>query len=221
MERSIMARIPGYNLHKASGNAVVRINRRDIYLGKHGSSESKRKYNRLISEFLASGRSPAYGSQPADITIAEVCLAYMRYCRAFYGTASTSEYHKVKPAVRVLNKLYGDTQAEAFSTLQLKACRESLCEPYLPKKRRGKRDGKKRLRSRKYVNRLMWRIVRLFKWASSEGLVSHTIYAVLKTVEPMRLGKCNLPGLADIQPVDEKLVEKTIPHCIAVSPGLE
>ena len=34
-------RIPAYCLHKASGQAVVRLNGRDVYLGGHDTPESK------------------------------------------------------------------------------------------------------------------------------------------------------------------------------------
>lgn len=48
-------RIPSYLLHKASGQALVRIGGRDIYLGRHGSAESKTKYARLIAEHFSNG----------------------------------------------------------------------------------------------------------------------------------------------------------------------
>ena len=50
------SRVPGYGLHKASGQAVVRLNGRDHYLGKHGSDESHARYERLIAEWLQNGR---------------------------------------------------------------------------------------------------------------------------------------------------------------------
>ena len=54
---STTTRLPKYRLHKPSGLAVVRLSGRDLYLGKHGTSESRNEYQRLISEWLsASGR---------------------------------------------------------------------------------------------------------------------------------------------------------------------
>ena len=43
-------RIPQYRLHRATGLGVVRLNGRDIYLGLHGTSESRQKYERVIAE---------------------------------------------------------------------------------------------------------------------------------------------------------------------------
>lgn len=40
----------------AKGYAVVRLNGRDFYLGSFGSPEAKTAYEKLIAEWLASGR---------------------------------------------------------------------------------------------------------------------------------------------------------------------
>jgi len=58
---------PKYTKHKASGQAVVRINGRDYYLGPHGSKVSVAEYDRLIAEWLANGRRlPSANSSPPD-----------------------------------------------------------------------------------------------------------------------------------------------------------
>jgi hypothetical protein len=46
-------RTPSLCLHKASGQAVVRLDGKDHYLGKYGSPESEAEYNRLIGEWFA------------------------------------------------------------------------------------------------------------------------------------------------------------------------
>jgi hypothetical protein len=43
-------RLPKYRLHKASGQAVVTLNGVDHYLGNHGSEDSKKAYQRKVSE---------------------------------------------------------------------------------------------------------------------------------------------------------------------------
>jgi hypothetical protein len=50
------SRIPKYRLHTPSGLAVVRLNDRDIYLGKHGTQESRQEYGRLIKEWLTNNK---------------------------------------------------------------------------------------------------------------------------------------------------------------------
>ena len=42
-------RIPKFRLHMASGQAVVTLSGRDVYLGKHGSEESHARYHDQIA----------------------------------------------------------------------------------------------------------------------------------------------------------------------------
>ncbi len=57
-----MAKAPSYRLHKPTGKAVVTVNYGDYYLGRHGTRESRRAYERLIKEWETTGRSSAFGS---------------------------------------------------------------------------------------------------------------------------------------------------------------
>ena len=43
---------------QANGQAVVRLDGRDVYLGRYGSPESRAEYDRLIADWLAAGRPP-------------------------------------------------------------------------------------------------------------------------------------------------------------------
>jgi hypothetical protein len=71
-------RLPSYRRHKPSGQAVVTLSGREIYLGRYGTKQSKPEYQRVVGEWLAAG-----GSLPsrADLTIAELCLAYWRWAK--------------------------------------------------------------------------------------------------------------------------------------------
>jgi len=48
--------VPSYRLHKQSRQAIVTLSGRDVLLGRHGTRESREKYNRVIAEWLAAGR---------------------------------------------------------------------------------------------------------------------------------------------------------------------
>ena len=67
-------RKPSYLLHKASGQARVRINGRDIYLGRHGSRESRELYDDLIAEWFASNSDV----RSYTLAIDDLCIPTMR-----------------------------------------------------------------------------------------------------------------------------------------------
>ena len=70
-------RAPAYCLHKATGQARVRINGRDHYLGPFGSRESRAQYDQLIADWRAGGQSGVqYGS-----TVSHLCLGYWEHCQ--------------------------------------------------------------------------------------------------------------------------------------------
>jgi hypothetical protein len=70
--------------HRGSGQAVVTIQGRDhYYLGPHGTKASKLGYDRLIAEWLASGRSTTYGKPDAPLTVALVVWDYLAYAKRY------------------------------------------------------------------------------------------------------------------------------------------
>ena len=85
-------RVPKYCHHKASGQAVVRIEGRDIYLGPHESPASRDEYDRLVGEWLVSGRrlpSSQRSSTDAVVTVNEVLVAYLRWAQDYYRIIQT------------------------------------------------------------------------------------------------------------------------------------
>lgn len=122
--------IPVLGRHAASGQARVRIDGRDFYLGKHGTPEAEERYRRLIAEWLSTNRTSARPSeQPQQsLTINELVLAYWRHAEVWYrkGGKPTPELTILKTPLKHLRKLYGSTPAAEFGPLKLKA---ALDEP--------------------------------------------------------------------------------------------
>jgi hypothetical protein len=48
-------RAPRYRLHKSTGQAIVTIDGKDIYLGKHRSAASREAYRRIVGEWMQHG----------------------------------------------------------------------------------------------------------------------------------------------------------------------
>ena len=156
-------RVPSYRLHKGSGQALVQINGERIYLGKHGSKESKEKYQRIVAEWLVSVRehkADGDGKRTApyrfDLSINEMLLAYWKFAEGYYAKDGkpTKEFVCMKHALRPLRKLYGTRRVRDFGPLALKAVREHMIAV---------EDL-----SRGVVNHRANRIKRAIKWAVSE-----------------------------------------------------
>ena len=105
-----MPRIPKYRLHKASGQALVAIDGKRIYLGKYGTAASREKYRRLVAEWLtetsptpADANAPCKASSASDISINEMILAYWHYAEGYYVDESwepTKELLNLKAALQ-------------------------------------------------------------------------------------------------------------------------
>ena len=159
-------KIPSYRRH-SSGQGRVTLAGKDYLLGPHGSAGSKRKYNKLVAEFIAGGQSQSFGVKPQELTLIELLAAYNKHLKSYYGVGPESEYHRFRPVRRGLMSLYGPEPAINYGPLQYKTTRAHLMLPTVVKRK----DGTKwvRTRSRQYINSLMKKVKRMFRWASAEG----------------------------------------------------
>lgn len=85
--------VPKYQKHKASGQAVVTINGRDYYLG---AKARKLEYDRLITEWLSSGRSLSFGASQPELTVVELVADYLRFAKGYYGEGSHGTFATMK-----------------------------------------------------------------------------------------------------------------------------
>ncbi len=81
-------RTPKYRRHKGSGQALVQLNGKRIYLGKYGTAESREKYRKLVAEFLAGGQTAGTGRNPFATRCIPCSRAAATTCwqRAMVGT---------------------------------------------------------------------------------------------------------------------------------------
>jgi integrase len=193
--------IPDYRKHRASGQAVVTLNGRDYYLGPHGTKVSKLEYDRIVAEWLASGRSPGFGASLEEVTIVELIADYVAFAKTYYGTGRTSEYHRLVRIMKLLRSLYGRTPAASFGVKEFKAVRQQLMNGDL---------------CRSYVNQTMQKVVALFKWAAAEGTIAASVPQNLSMVPGLRKGKCGLREADPVVPVEDAVVATTLPYVPAV-----
>lgn len=189
--------LPSYRLHRATGRAMVTINGQDIYLGKHNTKASLHEYDRVIAEYLASGRRHSSDINKKPATINQLILAYWKHSKGYYvkNGKPTSELAAVKTVLRPVRRLYGNQPPSDFGPLALKAIRETWI-----------RAG----HTRGTINKNIRRIVRAFKWAASEEMIPVEIHQALATVEGLKRGRSQARESAPIRPIAVVTVAATL-----------
>ena len=199
-----MKRVPKYRLHKTSGRAVVTIACKEFYLGKYGTKESKQAYKRLITEWESTGRSMSFGAEPAMVTVAMLVSDFCDWAQSYYPqNGKDSEAAQILVATAWLSE-YSDLPASSFGPLRLKAVRESMI------KATGK-HGKPL--SRGYINDMVGRIVRMFRWGVENEIIESKIHDALKAVPGLRAGRTAAPDLERVLPVQDSVLEATLAYC--------
>jgi integrase len=200
--------VPKYRHRKGSGQAFVQVNGRRHYLGKWDSPTSKERYAAFVAELAAcpAAATPLPPTTPAAaITVVEVADAYWTFAQGYYrkrdGTPSGWLSHIHLVLHTHLAGLYGHSPAAEFGPKALKAIRQTLIDAG---------------HSRQYINKLMPIIVRAFKWAAAEELVSGSIYHALRTVEGLKKGRTAAKETEPVMPVEDALVNATLPHLPAI-----
>ena len=194
--------VPPFRVHKATGQAYVTLEGRRVYLGRHDAADALERYTRTIEEWKANGRQSL--DKPPDITVVELTERYWlsvvqpRYPKRTATGKPVGEAWHYLAAVTPLNALYGTTPATDFGPLKLKAVRARYVERGL---------------SRRYTNRHVERIKRLFRWAVAEELVPSAVRDALLALEGLRCGETTAPEPEPVRPVPDSTVEATIAAC--------
>ena len=98
-------RVPSYRLHKPTHQAVVTLDNKDHYLGRHGSPESRARYDRLVAEW----RLGHEGDLNEGILIDELIAKFLDHARVYYrkDAEPTSELASFRLALRPLHDHFG------------------------------------------------------------------------------------------------------------------
>ncbi len=181
-----MTHTPKYTLHKPTGQARVRIDGKDHYLGPHGSEASEQRYNELIARFLTSVRNP----DSVNITLNRLCVAYIEHATTYYVKDGelTSELSAIRTALREVVTDCGRISAHEFKPKRLKAVRSRMVA-----------KGWKRSSINKQVNR----IVRMLAWGVENELVPPDIHLACKAVKSLARGRTAAVESKPVLPVPE------------------
>jgi integrase len=200
---------PKYRHFKPKNLGVVRINGRDIYLGKYNSPESLEKYGRVLAEWRATGSPPATGkagsaaalrdAEPDALTISELILRFWKHAERHYRHADgtpTDELRNFRSSLKPLRQLYGSTPAKDFGSLKLQAVRQHMIDAGL---------------SRGVINQRIGRIAHMFKWAAANELVPAIVHVALKTVAGLQKGRSDARETEPVKPVPDANVDTVKP----------
>lgn len=190
---------PKYRLHRRSGNAIVTLNGRDVYLGKWGETradapESWQKYDQLIGEWLLRGRQSI--APGGGVTVEQVIAGYLEHYQQERGTLPTG--YDVQ-ALRWLRRMYAGTPADKFSPVCLKAIRMKMAQTKCAN------FGVERSHtlSRRYINHMTFTIKRVFAWAAEVEMVPASVHYGLHAVKPLKRGQAAAHENARVLPVDQ------------------
>jgi integrase len=188
---------PQYRKHRASGQAVVTLDGRDLYLGPHGTKASRGEYDRLIGEWLANGRrlvTPA----TSDKYVTELVEAFWAFAESYYGgNPQRGELGAYRMVLKLLRTRYGNTFVREFRPSSLKAVRQAMIDAGW---------------ARTFINRQAGRVRRVFQWGVESEIVPAEVLQALGAVAGLRRGKTEARESDPVKPVPDALVAAVRPY---------
>ncbi|HET6425607.1 MAG TPA: hypothetical protein VFG20_18100, partial [Planctomycetaceae bacterium] len=170
--------VPSYLLHKPSGQARVRLNGKDHYLGPYGSEDSRRRYGELIANYAAGKPVDPFvpaggGDASASLSVSELLLAFLDFAEGHYvkGGKPTDEVHCYRAVIRMMSELYGSTFVDRFGPNDLRAVRQAMIDA----------DW-----SLGYIQRQINRVRHIFRWGVGRDMVPPAVHQKLCAVEPLQ-----------------------------------
>ncbi len=185
--------VPRYCRHKASGQARVRVNGKDIYLGVYGSPESHRRYADLIADWHSTNDAPV-----KDLTVGQLTVFYIKWAEGHYrkNGKPTTEVQTIRDALKRLNRLHRGKLAADVSPKTLKTLQQSMIAEDL---------------ARNTINASIGRVRRMFRWAVSEELVPPSILLGLQAVRDLQRGRTEARESSPVKPVPDAHIDAVLP----------
>ncbi len=206
MARKKSFRLPKLRHHKASNRGAVELSGKQHYLGRYGSAECQAAYDKLVGEWLASGKRPVeivtnrvVGKSATGLAVVQLAERYLDHAANYYQSNGqpTCGVERVKMAARIVTERYAATPVTEFGPLKLRAIQEQLIE----------QD-----RSRRFINVHCGEIKRMFKWCVSMELCPTGAYHALQAVPGLKYGRSGARETKRILPVSEEALNATLPE---------
>ena len=187
MNKKRCTRIP--SLRHCNGRGFVELNGQRVYLGPWEAKATKRKYERVIAEWLSHGKRLPIPKN--EFTVIELVDRYWEHSKEYYGNKA-STLTAVKQALRPLKELYGDEYCITFGPNSLRTLREVWIDRDL---------------SRSTINRYTTTVKRAFKWGVSHELIPVEVFQALDTVEGIKTGRTRVRDGRIVKPVPQSHID--------------
>ncbi|QJW98538.1 tyrosine-type recombinase/integrase [Frigoriglobus tundricola] len=196
--------VPSYQHHKPSGQAVMRVTlpggeRKSVYLGVHGSPESKAEYARRVQAVSTNTITEVTGPKATDLTVAELLVGFLEHADRHYRHPDgkpTSEIWSFKLVTKPLKELFAYLPVREFGPNALKTLRAQMVELGW---------------CRKTINKSVTRVRSIFKWGVSEELVPADVLARLASVTGLQRGRSEAHDPEPVAPVTDAQVDVILP----------
>ncbi len=199
---------PAYQYHM-SGQAKVRLDGIDFYLGKHGSPESYARYYALLAEYNANGKvAPIKQGQPVThqddtpILVSHV-TADFRHRVLPRHEHSPSHYACFKFLLDLLDSKHGSEPVAEFGPRKLESLRDGFVA---------------RGNCRRYANEQIGKVIKIIEHGVSRELVQPDRIVALRALEPLKLGQAKDNPKRTAVAVD--VVRATLPHLTATAKAM-
>ena len=206
-----MSRFPAYPRRPhSSGQARIKIQGKHVYLGRHGSQESRQKYAELA-------RRHADGLPIAPVrggpTVGDVVAAFLAVAESEKSRKELAHYQR---ALTVVSRVAGsNSPAHAFGVAALERVRTAMISGSVWTDEE-KTVGRHGPWSRGVVNLAMVRLRHVWRWAESNGLVPPGAWQHLRAMRPIPKTNRAVRQTKPREGVEAPALEAILPHLPAM-----
>jgi integrase len=188
----LVHKLPIPRLHTPSGRARIRLGKIDYWLGRYGSPEAQREYDRIIGEWLTNQRQlpsvlPQIPHTPIEptrevtvtrtMTVGDLITRFLQWSETYYIDSSgrqTREHQNFLHVLQPLQKKFSSCPVSEFGPARLLEFRQDLI---------------KRNLARRTINAMIRRLRQVWRFGVSRELVPLSAYQSLQTLESLQPGR--------------------------------
>jgi integrase len=172
--------------------------KRYYFTGKYNSNESLEQYQKFV-RVNCLGEAAPEAVKAGTISVAEMAALYLDFAKTYYPAGKHSEYENIRVVLLPFVAEHLEDDASTFGPKKLKAYRDSLADGSI---------------TRDYLNGIIKKIRRAFKWAVSEELIPSSVFHGLQTVGPITQGRSEAKESVPREaiPLDEFLPVHAVLH---------